>query len=114
MTRPFRRLSREAIARLSSDSAAKRATSEYFSVVYTKTDSADTSGCAVVVSKKVTKTSVGRHLLKRRIRAALKAWCHSSQAFIIYACSGSNSLPYDVLADELSNLLLRVGASRTM
>jgi ribonuclease P protein component len=111
-SRPLR-LSREAIARVSSDSAARRATSEHFSVVCAASDSA-ASGCAVVVSKKVSKTSVGRHLLKRRMQAVLKEWYHSSQALIVYARAGANTLPYSVLSDELSALLPRAGASRTI
>ena len=110
--RPFR-LSRQVIAEVSGSSAAKRATSEHFSAVCMQTDSA-AGGCAVVVSKKVTKTSVGRHLLKRRVRAALKDWCRPSYALIIYGRAGSATLPYDVISDELSALLPRVGASRTM
>ena len=107
------RLSRQAITTISSSPSAKRATSEHFSVVYMPTDSA-AGGCAVVVSKKVTKTSVGRHLLKRRVRAALADWCRPSYALIVYARAGSATLPYSVIADELSNLLPRVGASRTI
>ena len=107
------RLSRQAVTAASSSPSAKRATSAHFSVVYVPTDSA-AGGCAVVVSKKVTKTSVGRHLLKRRVRAALSGWCQASYALVIYARAGSSTLPYSVIADELSSLLPQVGASRTI
>ncbi|MDR3547893.1 MAG: ribonuclease P protein component [Candidatus Pacebacteria bacterium] len=112
-SRPMR-LSREAIASISGDPAAKRATSEHFSVVFSTNDRAAASGCAVVVSKKISKTSVRRHLLKRRIRAALKEWCSRDYVLIVYARAGSSSLPYSAIAEELSRLLPRAGAYRTM
>jgi ribonuclease P protein component len=108
------RLSRQAIAGISASSKAKRAASEHFSVVFAKADSAAEAGCAIIVSKKVSKTAVGRHLLKRRIRAALKDWCQSSYALLVYARAGSAACSFADIANEINALLPRVGASRTM
>ncbi len=67
----------------------------------------ETGGCAVVVSKKIAKLSVLRHLLKRRVLSVLKPYCAKDLALIVYARPGANALPYQVLKDELENLLER-------
>jgi len=71
-------------------------------------------GCAVVVSKKITGSSVSRHLLKRRIRAALREWCSPDYGIIVFARAGSAPLSFEDISHELSELLPRVGMSRTM
>jgi len=83
----------------------EKAQSTHFSVVW---KAAASGGCAAVVSKKVAKRSVDRHLLKRRMLAVLKPWCSSKRSLIVYARSGSPSLSYKVLNEELSSLLSRV------
>ncbi|MEK7201602.1 MAG: ribonuclease P protein component [Patescibacteria group bacterium] len=66
------------------------------------------SGAGAVISKKTEKTSVGRHRLKRRILAVLRPWCASDKTIVVYARSGSPSLPYAVLNTELSELLTKL------
>lgn len=60
-----------------------------------------------MVSKKVSKLSVGRHLLKRRVLSVLKPWCLPTRALIVYARPGSQTLPFPVLKQELEELLTR-------
>ncbi|HEX8947100.1 MAG TPA: ribonuclease P protein component [Candidatus Paceibacterota bacterium] len=83
--------------------AGKRVSSEHFSVVYT----GNVSGYAVVVSKKVAKTAVRRHLLKRRIRAILE---HTDvpNGCAIFARSGADTLSFGALETELQTLLARI------
>ena len=83
----------------------KRLVSSHFSVSIRENQ--ENGGCAVVVSKKVSKLSVGRHLLKRRVLSVLKPWCLSSRALIIYARPGSQTLPFPALKLELEDLLAR-------
>jgi ribonuclease P protein component len=107
------RLSRRGFMEVSADRSAKRATSEHFSAVLSVSHLSN-SGCAVVVSKKVAKSAVARHLLKRRIRAALHEWCSSSHGLILYARAGSTEVPFSEISSEISNLLPRLGLSRTI
>ncbi|MES2931511.1 MAG: ribonuclease P protein component [Patescibacteria group bacterium] len=83
----------------------KRLVSSHFSLSIREKQ--DHGGCAVVVSKKVSKLSVGRHLLKRRVLSVLKPWCLPSRALIVYARPGSQTLPFPVLKEELEELLTR-------
>jgi len=64
-------------------------------------------GCAAVISKKVAKLSVTRHLMKRRILAVMRPWCSPNQALVVYARPGSSALNFDTLSEELSELLTR-------
>lgn len=66
------------------------------------------TGAGAVISKKTEKTSVGRHRLKRRILAVLRPWCASDKTIVVYARSGSPSLPYKALHTELSELLTKL------
>ncbi len=97
-------LSRADFSHVTADVKARRAASTYFSAVGSRTG----VGCAVVVSKKVAKSAVGRHLLKRRVREALGPWYSNSYALIVYARPGSASLPYAEITAELNALLPRV------
>ncbi len=94
-------LSRSDFTAVSSDRSAKRVNTTHFSV----TTSPAGVGCAVVVSKKVAKSSVQRHLLKRRVREAVAPFCDASSALIVYARAGAASLPYSEIVAELSSLL---------
>jgi ribonuclease P protein component len=98
------RLSRPEFSLVSRDTSAKRAASPHFSVVLSR----NAAGAAVVVSKKVAKTAVGRHLLKRRVRAALQPWVSSEYALIVFAREGSDAIVFSELAGELETLLQRV------
>ena len=81
----------------------RRASSAHFSVSYT--DHAALAGCAVVVSKKVAKSAVQRHLMKRRIRPLLLPFAGGTRAIIVHALPGSAELPPSALRDELTTLL---------
>lgn len=102
------RLSR---AHFASQGPETRATSPHFSVTLRRTKGP--GGLAAIVSKKVEKTSVARHRLKRRIFATLRAWHQADTALIVYARTGAGALPYQALEHELTELLHRVsGAMR--
>ena len=60
---------------------------------------------AIVVSKKVARLAVTRHLLKRRITAVLKDVPADGRSIVVYAKAGSASLPFKELSQELSGLL---------
>ncbi len=61
-------------------------------------------GYAVVVSKKVARLSVARHLLKRRVLAALRAIA-KPPTLIVFPKAGATSVPYATLHKELTELL---------
>jgi len=83
-----------------------RASSTHFSIMASPAAPGH-GGCAVVVSKKVARLSVSRHLLKRRMLSVMRPWCSPDQALVAYARTGSSSLPFSELAKELSTLLTR-------
>lgn len=80
----------------------KRAISAHFSITLARTSE---GRAAVVVSKKVAKRSVDRHLLKRRVLEAVQDYVLPGRSFIVYARSGSPKLSYQDLATELAGLL---------
>ncbi len=96
-------LSRAQFTAVSNDKRARRSSSEHFSVVISSTG----VGVAVVVSKKVAKTSVARHLLKRRVREATAEAHFSSaeSAVIVYARAGAAALSFAQITAELAPLL---------
>ncbi len=101
MTLPKKlRLTREAFPKVLQ--AKKRLISEHFSLSYSQG-----TGFSAVVSKKVAKRSVDRHLMKRRMLEVLKRGPHT-KAIIAYARSGAPSLPFSELKKELETLLARV------
>jgi ribonuclease P protein component len=85
-----------------------RATSPHFAISYAP--SPTKGGCGVVVAKKVEKSSVKRHLLKRRIREVLRAHCDKDSVLIVYARNGSQTLSFDDLKAELDTLIKRTRA----
>jgi ribonuclease P protein component len=97
-------LSRFDFTAMSNDKGAKRATTPHFSIVLSNSG----VGSAVVVSKKVAKSSVQRHLIKRRVREILAPWCSDSFGIIAYARAGSAALPYSEMVSELTPLLRRI------
>ena len=107
------RLSRRGFVAASGDSTAKRATSPHFSATSSQMPDGN-GGCAVVVSKKVAKSAVARHLLKRRTRATLQSWCSPTHGLIVYARAGSSVLTFQQIEEEINQLLPRLGLSRTM
>ena len=96
------RLSRAHFAPLGPET---RAASTHFSLSVRSTDG--TGGCAAVISKKIAKLSVLRHLLKRRMLSVMKDYCSKNTALIVYARPGAATLPYQELKTELSELLSR-------
>lgn len=96
------RLSRAHFAPLGPET---RAASTHFSISLRNADG--TGGCATVISKKVAKLSVSRHLLKRRMLSVMKDYCTKNMALIVYARPGAAALPYPELKTELSELLSR-------
>jgi ribonuclease P protein component len=97
-------LSRPDFSAVSSDRTAKRITTPHFSITYSKKG----AGTAVVVSKKVAKSSVQRHLIKRRVREAIAPFCDDAHALIVYARAGAAALPYSEMVEELTKALLGV------
>lgn len=88
------------------NSHEKRVVGPHFSVTYRLLDGH--GGCASVISKKVAKRSVDRHLLKRRMSAALRPWCSPTRSIVVYARPGSLALPYQEVCAEIEGLLTRV------
>lgn len=86
--------------------AGKRAISAHFSVTIRKTE--HSGGCAAVISKKTAKKAVERHLLKRRILAAVKPWCSPEYSVVVFARAGSPTLSYKDLTHELHTLIAGV------
>lgn len=62
-------------------------------------------GSAIIVSKKVVKGAVGRHLLKRRVRAALHRWSRKDYVLIVTARAGAQELSVAEIENELSGVL---------
>jgi ribonuclease P protein component len=100
---PNRRIhiSRPDFTAVSSDRSAKRLISRHFSI----TSSNKGIGVAVVVSKKVAKSSVERHLLKRRVREVVAPFSSDKNAIIVYARPGALLLPFSEITTEISALL---------
>ena len=69
------------------------------------TGPAKEGGCAAVISKKVARRSVDRHLLKRRMLSVMKEWCVPGSYLVVYAKGGAPSLPFKALKEELASLL---------
>lgn len=82
-----------------------RLASAHFSLSLRKAASA--GGCAVVVSKKVARLSVTRHLLKRRVFSVIRPHCLSDRALILYARPGAAALSFQDLETELRELMAR-------
>lgn len=80
-----------------------RATSPHFAVTYGPAPKE--GGCGIVVSKKVERSSVKRHLLKRRIREVLREHCSRDFVLIVYARPKSQLLTFDELKTELEGLI---------
>jgi ribonuclease P protein component len=106
MAKRLLRLSRQDFTNVANDRASKRSVSAHFSA----TCSLAAVGCAVVVSKKVAKSSVERHLAKRRIREATRDFCNDTKAVIVYARSGAASLSYEAIVEELTPLLQKIAS----
>jgi len=89
-----------------------RAASPHFSISFG--EGRPLKGGAVVVSKKVAKSSAGRHLLKRRVRETVRPWVLPGRALIIHARPGADQLPFPELKAELEALLRQSLGSGSM
>lgn len=83
---------------------AFRAASVHFSLSWAPVKA---GGAAAVVSKKVARRAVDRHLLKRRMLEVLRPYASPSRSLVAYAKAGSLGLPYAAVKAELEPLLLR-------
>lgn len=83
--------------------SGRRINTLHFSLLYSPT----VSGYAVVVSKKVIKTAVGRHKIKRRVQSILNT-VTSSYGYVIFARKGVNTLSFFEIQEELGTLLTHI------
>lgn len=65
----------------------------------------ETSGYAVVISKKTSKLSVTRHKIKRRVLSALRSLQSLPPTVIIYPRASVLDMEYDDIRRELTKLL---------
>ncbi len=79
--------------------AGKRLSTDHFSLVISQTP-----GYAVVVSKKVARLSTARHLLRRRVVAALRTLA-LPPGLIVFPKSSAVSLAYRAIRAELAEAL---------
>jgi ribonuclease P protein component len=93
------RLTRQAFGEMR---GLRRVQSPHFSI---SVGEAALGGAAVVVSKKIAKSAVSRHLLKRRVMAVIRPYVEAHHTLVVYAREGANELPYPVLKDELISLV---------
>ena len=85
-----------------------RLSSPHFSLSYRHRTPSKEGQVAVVISKKVAKRSVDRHLLKRRMLAVLRDYTHQGLESVAYARQGAVSLSFSTLKSEFSDLLKRI------
>ena len=78
----------------------KRLVAPHFSISYGK----GVGQAAVVVSKKVARTSVARHLLKRRVMDIASPRTGKGVSFIVYARKGATELSFKAIKAELEPL----------
>lgn len=86
-----------------------RLQSPHFSILYGPAKVS--GGCSAVVSKKVAKKSVDRHLLKRRMLDVMGAYYSPEYFVVAYARGGSEKLKFTLLKEELSQLLMKMKGS---
>lgn len=84
-------------------SGARRAASEHFSASLAGVEGP--GSIAFVASKKVARRAVDRNRLKRRALVVLWPFVAPDRALIVYARTGSPTLSFSALADELSVLV---------
>lgn len=74
-------------------------------------NSSDADRFAVMVSKKVDKTAVGRNLIKRRIKAAARQFSGkraTNYDFVIISLPAAKDLDFPGVREHIHNLLSRV------
>lgn len=87
--------------------AGRRVSSPHLTIVLPKGG----KGCAVVVSKKTARLSVTRHRMKRRVLGALRT-LPLPEALVVYPKFSIEELSPQELAEELQELLGRIGRVR--
>lgn len=93
------RLSRDTFSKLG---RSRSVSGTYVSVVFGESRA---GGCAAVVSKKVAKGAMRRHLVKRRILSVVKPYCTHSRYLVVYAKMGADTVSFKELSSELTNIL---------
>jgi ribonuclease P protein component len=88
---------------------AKRLVSPHISLVFYPALPRQ-AGIAVVLSKKVVGTSVGRHRVKRRLFSVMQGWRQPGMAVIAYGRAGIALVPFQELREELGALYARLPA----
>ena len=88
--------------------------SEDFLYAKVSRSSAPKAGFAAVVSKKTEKTSSGRHLLKRRIHAAIESLLSAmdpdfNKTVVFFAKKANNPIPYVQIRKEVEKILKKSG-----
>lgn len=83
----------------------KRVTSAHFSISYGDSTS---GGVAVVISKKVARLAVSRHLLKRRVLAVLRPYVSPKRILVVHTRAGAASLSFPELKEELLSLVTQI------
>lgn len=97
--RPLR-LTRKAFAE---NRGLERSQSSHFHISYK--EPVQSGGSLIVVPKKIVKSAVGRHLLKRRLKAIVRPWSTPNRVLVISTRKGVQDLSYDQLSSELSSAL---------
>lgn len=59
----------------------------------------------MIVSKKVARLAVSRHLLRRRIMSVLRPYMHEKLVLVVHTRPGVASLSFSELQNELDSLL---------
>lgn len=59
----------------------------------------------MVISKKVTRLAVSRHLLKRRVLAVVRPYSNEDRLFVVHARAGASTIPFPELKEELLSLV---------
>lgn len=72
------------------------------------TGPAQQGGVSAVISKKVARRSVDRHLLKRRILAVIAPLVRKDRFLVLYARGGSTTLTFSELRQEIISLIQRI------
>jgi ribonuclease P protein component len=86
----------------------KRVHGTFFFGVHTPPIPGSKGLVAVIISKKVAPKAADRHLLKRRVMHALRSLTPRPYSLTITAKTGSNSLSYSAILNELKALLASI------
>jgi len=65
-------------------------------------------GCAVVVSKAVSKKAVARNRIRRRVQSVLRSFFRANKYVVVYVKKEATDLTFLQLKEELSGALTKV------